>query len=94
MASEKQGYLGNLEEKSIQELKELLTREENILRKKKFVSSLPDKGKKNNWVQTETVGFNQQKAESVSWDSFTPDFDLQQWGENKTASKSTYQTKI
>lgn len=48
MASEKQGYLGNLEEKSIQELKELLTREENILRKKKFVSSLPDKGKKNN----------------------------------------------
>lgn len=46
MASEKQGYLGNLEEKSIQELKELLTREENILRKKKFVSSLPDKGKK------------------------------------------------
>lgn len=34
MASEKQGYLGNLEDKSIQELQELLTREENILRKK------------------------------------------------------------
>lgn len=46
MASEKQGYLGNLEDKSIQELQELLNREENILRKKKFVSSLPDKGKK------------------------------------------------
>lgn len=46
MASEKQGYLGNLEDKSIQELQELLTREENILRKKKFVSSLPDKGRK------------------------------------------------
>lgn len=48
MASEKQGYLGNLEDKSIQELQELLNREENILRKKKFVSSLPDKGKKIN----------------------------------------------
>ncbi|XP_013410882.1 DNA-directed RNA polymerase II subunit GRINL1A [Lingula anatina] len=43
---EKQGYLGDLMQKPMAQLKELLDRQNKILQNKKFISSLPDKGKK------------------------------------------------
>ncbi|XP_060082736.1 DNA-directed RNA polymerase II subunit GRINL1A-like [Ylistrum balloti] len=43
---EKQGYLGDISTKSTAELMELLSRQEKILKKTKFVESLPDKGAK------------------------------------------------
>ncbi|XP_039266657.2 uncharacterized protein LOC120342056 [Styela clava] len=49
----KQGYLGDLEEKSEPELNELLERQEKMLKNKKFVERLPDKGEKiQNFVKT------------------------------------------
>ncbi|XP_074650681.1 uncharacterized protein LOC141905627 [Tubulanus polymorphus] len=42
----RQGYLGNLEEKSIIELEELLKRQENLLNNRNFLNSLKDKGRK------------------------------------------------
>ncbi|XP_013382131.1 DNA-directed RNA polymerase II subunit GRINL1A-like [Lingula anatina] len=43
---EKQGYLGDLMQKPMAQLKELLDRQNKILQNKKLISSLPDKGKK------------------------------------------------
>lgn len=43
---EKQGAVGDLHRKSKEELQELLSRQEKILHNKKFILSLPDKGKK------------------------------------------------
>lgn len=41
-----QGYVGNLQQKTLPELQELLDRQEKILVKPKFLESLPDKGEK------------------------------------------------
>lgn len=43
---QKQGYLGDISSKSTTELMDLLSRQDKILRKTKFVESLPDKGAK------------------------------------------------
>ncbi|XP_068597643.1 myosin-9-like [Brachionichthys hirsutus] len=44
--TERQGEVGNLGEKSKEELQELLQRQEQILSNRRFVQTLPDKGKK------------------------------------------------
>ncbi|PVD19814.1 hypothetical protein C0Q70_20305 [Pomacea canaliculata] len=43
---EKQGYLGDLHDKTLAQLQELLQRQEKLLAKQKFLDSLPDKGEK------------------------------------------------
>ncbi|ESP01252.1 hypothetical protein LOTGIDRAFT_157426 [Lottia gigantea] len=43
---ERQGYLGKLEDKTIDELKDLLRRQEKLLSKQNFLRTLPDKGLK------------------------------------------------
>ncbi|KAJ8304317.1 hypothetical protein KUTeg_017900 [Tegillarca granosa] len=48
LPQEKQGYLEDLSKKTTVELKELLNRQESLLKKKKFLSTLPDKGEKVN----------------------------------------------
>ncbi|KAL3865686.1 hypothetical protein ACJMK2_043050 [Sinanodonta woodiana] len=42
----RQGYLGNLENKTTDELKDLLQRQEKLLQKRSFLSTLSDKGAK------------------------------------------------
>ncbi|XP_061174321.1 DNA-directed RNA polymerase II subunit GRINL1A-like [Saccostrea echinata] len=66
MDTEKQGYLGKLEDKSISELQELLARQENILKKTKFVSNLPDKGKKINQFRQKLIELISEKERLVS----------------------------
>ncbi|XP_067667192.1 DNA-directed RNA polymerase II subunit GRINL1A-like [Haliotis asinina] len=44
--SEKQGQLGDLTKKTLPELRELLDRQDKLLKKEKFLQSLPDKGVK------------------------------------------------
>ncbi|XP_071107973.1 DNA-directed RNA polymerase II subunit GRINL1A-like isoform X2 [Haliotis cracherodii] len=44
--SEKQGQLGDLTKKTLQELRELLDRQDKLLKKEKFLQTLPDKGVK------------------------------------------------
>ncbi|KAL5005062.1 hypothetical protein ScPMuIL_018518 [Solemya velum] len=43
---EKQGFIGNLENKTVLELKDMLHRQNNILKKRKFLKTLPDCGRK------------------------------------------------
>ncbi|XP_046551515.1 DNA-directed RNA polymerase II subunit GRINL1A-like [Haliotis rubra] len=44
--SEKQGQLGDLTKKTLPELRELLDRQDKLLKKEKFLQTLPDKGVK------------------------------------------------
>ncbi|XP_046341194.2 DNA-directed RNA polymerase II subunit GRINL1A-like isoform X2 [Haliotis rufescens] len=46
ISSEKQGQLGDLTKKTLQELRELLDRQDKLLKKEKFLQTLPDKGVK------------------------------------------------
>ncbi|XP_038130626.1 protein GRINL1A [Cyprinodon tularosa] len=46
MSSERQGQVGDLRTRSIEELQELLLRQENILSNKRLLRTLPDKGQK------------------------------------------------
>ncbi|XP_041370755.1 DNA-directed RNA polymerase II subunit GRINL1A-like [Gigantopelta aegis] len=64
-AREKQGYLGNLDEKTLPELKELLQRQQKILLKTQFVANLPDKGEKiKKFIQKLTHLINQRTESS------------------------------
>jgi len=45
-ARDKQGYIGDLSKKTRTELLDLLSRQEKLLANRKFISRLPDKGKK------------------------------------------------
>ncbi|XP_062566268.1 DNA-directed RNA polymerase II subunit GRINL1A-like [Saccostrea cucullata] len=72
MDTDKQGYIGNLEDKSVPELQELLTRQENILRKRKFVSNLPDKGRKITQFREKLIELISEKQRLVSDTSQEP----------------------
>ncbi|KAG7468043.1 hypothetical protein MATL_G00138510 [Megalops atlanticus] len=44
--TERQGHVGDLQKKSKEELSDILVRQEKLLSNKRFIQSLPDKGKK------------------------------------------------